>query len=94
MKDSLAHIASTMNYAGFSTATLARDTPKHAPRSGWFRRGVGGVYVFVTTCVGRGDGLLAELYDANGKCLNRQRCDDALRAAETAEHMLRSRLAY
>ena len=94
MKDTLAQIASTMNYAGFSTATLAHGTPKHAPRSGWFRRGVGGMYVFVTTCVGRGEGLLAELYDANGKCLNRERCDDALRAADAAEQMLHSRLAY
>ena len=94
MKDTLDHIASTMNYAGFSTATLARDTPKQAPRFGWFRRGVGGAYVFVTTGVGRGKGLLAELYDANGKCINRKRCDDALRAADAAEQMLHSRLAY
>jgi len=93
MPDTLAHIASTMNYAGFSTAKMPRDTPKRAERLGWFRRGMGGVYVFVTTCVGRGQGLLAELYDAEGHCLNRQRCDDALRAADAAEHMLRSPLA-
>lgn len=90
MPDTLAHIASTMNYAGFSTARMPRDTPKRVERQGWFRRGVGGVYVFVTTCVGRGQGLLAELYDAQGRCLNRQRCDDALRVADVAERMLRS----
>lgn len=87
------HIASTMNYAGFSAATLPRDTPKRVQRDGWFRRGMGGAYVFVTTCVGRGKGFLAELYDANGHCLTRQRCDNALRAADAAEHMLRSPLA-
>ena len=92
MNASQTQIASTMNYAGFSTATLPRDTPKRVHRSGWFRRGMGGVYVFVTTCVGRGHGLLAELYDANGRCLNRQRCDTALRAADAAEHMLLSRI--
>ena len=90
MPDTLAHIASTMNYAGFSAARLPRDTPKRTEREGWFRRGMGGVYVFVTTCVGRGHGLLAELYDRNGHCLVRQRCDDALLAADAAEHMLRS----
>lgn len=92
MRDTLAHIAATMNYAGFSNRTLPRDTPKHAQRSGWFRRGMGGMYVFVTTCVGRGEGLLAELYDANGRCLTRKRCDDALRAADAAEQMLLSGL--
>ena len=94
MNDRQTQIASTLSYAGFSTATLPRDTPKRLPRSGWFRRGMGGAYVFVTTCVGRGKGLLAELYDANGRCINRQRCDNALRAADAAEQMLRSPLAY
>jgi hypothetical protein len=88
--DTQPQIASTMNYAGFSAAKLPRDTPKRAQRDGWFRRGWGGVYVFVTNCVGPRKGFLAELYDAHGHCLTRQRCENALRAADIAEHMLRS----
>lgn len=90
MKDTIAHIASIMNYAGFSTTVLNSDTPKRATREGWFRRGMGGIYVFVTTCVGRNDGLVAELYDSQGHCIRRKRCYGALRAADTAEFMLHS----
>lgn len=95
MPDTLTHISSTLNYAGFKEAELKQALPKSAKcpnRKGWFRRGVGGVFVFVSASAGRTRRLIVDLYDAQGQRACREYCEDAFRAANKAEAMLHLRL--
>lgn len=95
MRDTLSHIASTLNYAGFREAELKQALPKSTRcpnRKGWFRRGIGGIFVFVTAGAGRTQRLIVDLYDAQGQRARREYCEDAIRAASKAESMLHLRL--
>ena len=95
MKDTLSHIASTLNYAGFREAELKQALPKSAKcpnRKGWFRRGLGGVFVFISASAGRTQRIIVDLYDVQGRRASREYCEDAIRAASKAESLLHLRL--
>jgi hypothetical protein len=94
MKDTLSHIASTLNYAGFREAELRQALPKSTKcpnRKGWFRRGLGGVIVFITASAGRTQRIIVDLYDVKGHRACREYCEDAIRAANKAESLLHLR---
>ena len=88
MEEAIGRIESTLDYAGFRPATLNDVIQGSRPQSGWFRRGVSGVFVFVSICIAPPEGLIAELYDSDGKCVIRKNCENARHAAETAEGLL------